>query len=95
MFIGLFRYTPVFTQKGKIVHIYCCVIAVPTESNNPQVYWRVVKKSLSEERNETVTNCNRLKKEATDGKMRLTDVVDLETFEANKKIANPCNLKYR
>ena len=36
------------------------VIAILTESNNPQVYWRVFKKRLLTEGNETVTNCNGL-----------------------------------
>lgn len=54
------------------------VIAVLTESPNPQVYWRVLKKRLLEEGNETVTNCNALKMPAADGKMRLTDVADVE-----------------
>ena len=51
------------------------VIEVLTESNNPQVYWRVLKKRLADEGNETVTNCNGLKMRAADGKMRLTDVI--------------------
>jgi DNA-damage-inducible protein D len=42
------------------------------------VYWRVMKKRLKDEGNETVTNCNGLKMEAPDGKMRLTDVADTE-----------------
>ena len=54
------------------------VIAVLTESENPQTYWRVMKKRLSDEGNETVTNCNSLKMRAADGKMRLTDVADTE-----------------
>jgi hypothetical protein len=37
------------------------VIAVLTESANPQVYWRVLKKRLLAEGNQTVTNCNGLK----------------------------------
>lgn len=53
------------------------VIAVLTDSPNPQVYWRVLKKRLKEEGNETVTNCNALKMRAADGKMRLTDVADV------------------
>ena len=52
------------------------VIAVLTESPNPQTYWRVLKKRLKDEGNETVTNCNALKLRAADGKMRLTDVAD-------------------
>ncbi|MFQ5620209.1 MAG: Bro-N domain-containing protein [Candidatus Nanoarchaeia archaeon] len=54
------------------------IIAVLTDSNNPQTYWRVFKKRLKDEGNETVTNCNALKLEAPDGKMRLTDVGDTE-----------------
>lgn len=54
------------------------VVAVLSESENPQVYWRVLKKRLSDEGNETVTNCNALKMEAADGKMRMTDVADVE-----------------
>ena len=54
------------------------VISILTDSENPQTYWRVLKKRLSDEGNETVTNCNGLKMLATDGKMRLTDVADTE-----------------
>ena len=45
------------------------VIQVLTDSSNPQTYWRVLKKRLSDEGNETVTNCNALKMPAPDGKM--------------------------
>ena len=54
------------------------VVGVLTESENPQVYWRVLKKRLLAEGNETVTNCNGLKMEAVDGKMRMTDLADTE-----------------
>ena len=54
------------------------VIQVLTDSSNPQTYWRVLKKRLSDEGNETVTNCNALKMPAPDGKMRLTDVATTE-----------------
>jgi hypothetical protein len=54
------------------------VIAILTASENPQVYWRVMKKRLLAEGNETVTNCNALKMEAPDGKMRMTDVADTQ-----------------
>ncbi len=54
------------------------IIAVLTESDNPQVYWRVLKKRLAAEGNETVTNCNGLKMVAPDGKRRMTDVADTE-----------------
>jgi DNA-damage-inducible protein D len=54
------------------------VIGVLTGSSNPQVYWRVLKKRLLAEGNETVTNCNALKMVAEDGKMRMTDIADTE-----------------
>ena len=57
------------------------VIKVLTDSNNPQVYWRVLKKRLIDEgSNETVTKCNGLKMMANDGKMRITDAADTETL---------------
>ena len=51
------------------------VIKVLTGSPNPQTYWRVMKKRLKDEGNETVTNCNGLKMVAADGKRRMTDVI--------------------
>lgn len=66
------------------------VIAVLTDSPNPQVYWRVMKKRLKDEGNETVTNCNGLKMLAPDGKMRLTDVADTEQlFRLIQSIPSP------
>ncbi len=47
-------------------------VAVLTNSENPQTYWRVLKKRLRDEGNETVTNCNAFKMLAPDGKMRQT-----------------------
>jgi len=41
-------------------------------------YWKVLKHRLIKEGNQTVTNCNRLKMLASDGKNRLTDVADAE-----------------
>ena len=39
-------------------------------------YWKVLRKRLSDEGSELVTNCNRLKMQASDGKMRETDCLD-------------------
>jgi hypothetical protein len=72
---------------------YLCIVDVITaltNSPNPQVYWRVLKKRLKDEGNETVTNCNALKMEAPDGKMRLTDVADTEQlFRLIQSIPSP------
>ena len=54
------------------------VIAVLTDSTDPQNYWRVLKKRLKDEGNETITNCNGLKMTAPDGKKRKTDVASTE-----------------
>lgn len=55
------------------------VVAVLTDSPNPNNYWKVLKKRLKDEGNESVTNCNRLKlKSPKDGKRYLTDVADTQ-----------------
>ena len=65
-------------EKAQDVFSVVDVIQVLTESTNPQTYWRVLKKRLLAEGNETVTNCNALKLPAADGKLRLTDVATTE-----------------
>jgi len=37
------------------------IVALLTESKNPQVYWSVLKNRLLKEKNETATNCHGLK----------------------------------
>ena len=54
------------------------IVAKLTESINPLAYWRKLKERLKKEGNETVTNCHGLKMQAADGKMRMTDVADVE-----------------
>ena len=54
------------------------VIFALTDSIDATAYWRKLKQRLKNEGNETVTNCHGLKLLAKDGKMRLTDVVDIE-----------------
>ena len=65
-------------EKEKWFFSVVDIVAILTESPNPQTYWRVLKKRLKDEGNETVTNCNGLKMLAADGKMRLADVADTE-----------------
>lgn len=66
------------------------VCGVLTESPNPRNYWKVLKHRLVKEGNETVTNCNQLKLQAEDGKMRLTDVADTEQlFRLIQSIPSP------
>ena len=56
------------------------VVAILTDTSYQQArnYWKVLKHRLSQEGNESVTNCNQLKMRAADGKMYLTDVADTE-----------------
>ena len=65
-------------EKEKWFFSIVDVCAVLTESKDPQAYWRKLKQRLKDEGNETVTNCHALKMKAADGKMRLTDVADME-----------------
>ncbi len=66
------------------------VCGVLTDSPNPRNYWKVLKHRLVKEGNETVTNCNQLKLQAEDGKMRLTDVADTEQlFRIIQSIPSP------
>nr|DAU58143.1 MAG TPA: BRO family protein [Caudoviricetes sp.] len=66
------------------------VVGVLTDSPDPNNYWKVLKNRLKKEGNETVTNCNRLKLPAADGKMRLTDVADTEQlFRLIQSIPSP------
>ena len=66
------------------------IVAVLTESVNPQAYWRKLKQRLKEEGNETVTNCHTLKMKALDGKMRKTDVADMQgIFRIIQSIPSP------
>ncbi len=64
-------------QEAKWYFAIVDVVAVLTESVDPQAYWRKLKERLKKEGNETVTNRHGLKMRATDGKMRLTDVADV------------------
>ena len=55
------------------------VVAVLTDSPNPNNYWKVLKKRLKDEGNQSVTNCNQLKlKSHKDGKRYNTDVATTE-----------------
>ncbi|MBQ2969821.1 MAG: Bro-N domain-containing protein [Bacteroidaceae bacterium] len=69
------------------------VVEILTHQENHQGarnYWKVLKNRLAKEGNETVTNCNRLKLPAEDGKMRLTDVANQEQlFRIIQSIPSP------
>lgn len=55
------------------------IVAILTDSPNPNNYWKVLKKRLKDEGNQSVTSCNQLKlKSHKDGKRYLTDVANTE-----------------
>ena len=53
-------------------------VLLDSEYQDSRNYWKVLKHRLKKEGNKTVTKCNQLKLKATDGKYRMTDVVDIE-----------------
>ena len=69
------------------------VVGILTDQPNlerARNYWKVLKHRLFKEGFETVTNCNRLKLRAEDGKMRLTDVADqAQLFRIIQSIPSP------
>ena len=68
----------------------CGVLTDQPEIEHARNYWKVLKHRLVKEGNETVTNCNRLKLQASDEKMRLTDVADTEQlFRIIQSIPSP------
>lgn len=66
------------------------VIGILTDSPNPRNYWKVLKHRLIKEGNESVTNCNQLKMQSSDGKFYKTDVADTEQiFRLIQSIPSP------
>lgn len=66
------------------------VVGILTNSPNPNNYWKVLKNRLKKEGNQSVTNCNQLKMQSTDGKYYKTDVADVEQlFRLIQSIPSP------
>jgi hypothetical protein len=69
------------------------IIAALTEQSDFQKarkYWNKLKERLKAEGSQSVTNCNRLKMIAFDGKMIITDVADLEAvFRLIQSVPSP------
>jgi DNA-damage-inducible protein D len=79
-----FRIRRVYDEKAETWYFSVVdIIQVLTQQLDFQAtrnYWKVLKNRLAKEGSQSVTNCNRLKLEATDGKKYLTDVADPETL---------------
>ena len=68
----------------------CGILTDSKDYLTARKYWNKLKQRLKEEGNETVTNCHQLKMKAADGKMRLTDVADMEQmFRVIQSIPSP------
>ena len=68
----------------------CGVLTDQPDTERARNYWKVLKHRLVKEGNQSVTNCNRLKLCASDGKLRLTDVADTEQlFRIIQSIPSP------
>ena len=68
----------------------CGILTDSKDYLTARKYWNKLKQRLKEEGNETVTNCHQLKMKAADGKMRLTDVADMEQmFRLIQSIPSP------
>lgn len=78
-------------EKEKWFFSVIDVVGVLTDSANPRDYWYRVKKRMSdEEQSELSTFCRQLKLKAADGKMRETDVADLQgIFRIIQSIPSP------
>ena len=80
-------------EKEKWYFSVVDVVGVLTEQETPRgasTYWAVLKKRLKEEGNELLTICKQLKMKATDGKMRETDVADMQgIFRIIQSIPSP------
>ena len=88
------RLQPAFFEAHEIRRVYdedsetwwfsvVDIIQVLTQQADYQAarnYWKVLKNRLTKEGSESVTNCNRLKLPAADGKNYLTDVATAETL---------------
>ena len=66
------------------------VVGILSDSPNPNNYWKVLKNRLKKEGNQSVTNCNQLKMQSSDGKFYKTDVADVEQlFRLIQSIPSP------
>lgn len=66
---------------GEIWYSVIDVVGALTDSSNPTAYWNTLKHRLKKEGAfQVLTNCKRLKLEAADGKMRLTDCSNRENL---------------
>jgi hypothetical protein len=79
-----FKIRRIYDEKKELWYFSVIdIVAALTEQTNFQLarnYWNKLAQRLRDEGSEVVTNCQRLKMIAQDGKMRETDVANVETI---------------
>ena len=66
------------------------VVGTLSDSKDPGAYWRKLKQRLKEEGSEVVTFCHGLKLKAADGKLRESDVADMQgIFRIIQSVPSP------
>ena len=60
-------------EKWWLSIVDICMILTENDYQGARNYWKVLKKRLKDEGNESVTNCNQLKMKASDGKYYKND----------------------
>ena len=83
-FFENFKIRRVFDEASEVwLFAVVDILAVLIQQSDYQAarnYWKVLKNRLRKDGSQSVTNCNRLKLEAADGKKYLTDVANPETL---------------
>lgn len=77
------------------------VVGLLSESKNPQIYWRVLKKRLKDEGNEIVTNCNGLKSKNYDSNLKeeggqlvtICHRLKLKAQDGKYRLTDVCDIK--
>ena len=75
-------------MKRAIVDV--CAVLTDKEAEPARKYWNKMKQRLREEGSQLADDCRQLKMQAADGKMRLTDMADMEqVFRLIQSIPSP------
>ena len=77
-------------EKEKWYFSIIDVVAILADNKRPRKYWSDLKRKLKEEGSQLSEKIGQLKMEATDGKMRITDIADTEQlFRLIQSIPSP------
>lgn len=78
------------SQKWYFAIVDVCAVLTDKEAEPARKYWNKMKQRLREEGSQLADDCRQLKMQAADGKMRLTDMADMEqVFRLIQSIPSP------